>query len=83
MIFFKRVTTKSESEIDMARRSGRLAAQVLGMIAEHVRPGVTTEQLDRICHDYIVDVLQAIPANIGYRGYPKTICTSLNASRYT
>ncbi|MBK5915614.1 type I methionyl aminopeptidase [Rhodocyclus purpureus] len=78
MIFFKRVTTKSESEIDMARRSGRLAAEVLGMIAEHVRPGVTTEQLDRICHDYIVDVLQAVPANVGYRGYPKTICTSLN-----
>jgi methionyl aminopeptidase len=48
------------------------------MIGEHVKPGVTTEELDRICHDYIVNVLHAIPANIGYHGYTKTVCTSVN-----
>lgn len=55
-----------------------LAAEVLGMIGPHVVPGVSTESLDRICHDYIVDVLGATPANIGYQGYPKTILTSVN-----
>ena len=56
----------------------RLAADVLDMIGEHVVPGVTTEELDRICHDYIVKVQQAIPANVNYRGFPKTICASVN-----
>jgi len=73
-----RVTIKSPDEIAMSRRAGRLAAEVLHMIGEHVRPGVTTDELDRICHDYIVNVLQAIPANIGYHGYPKTVCASVN-----
>jgi len=73
-----RVTIRSESEIAMARRAGMLAADVLQMIAGHVRPGVTTDELDRLCHDYIVNVQQAIPANIGYHGYPKTICASVN-----
>jgi hypothetical protein len=48
------------------------------MIGEHVKPGATTEELDRICHDYIVNVQGTIPANVGYRGYPKTLCTSVN-----
>jgi len=73
-----RVTIRSESEIAMARRAGMLAADVLQMIAGHVRPGVTTDELDRLCHDYIVNVQQAVPANIGYHGYPKTVCASVN-----
>jgi methionyl aminopeptidase len=73
-----KVAIKSQAEIAMARRAGGLAADVLRMIAEHVKPGVTTDELDRLCHDYIVNVLQAIPANIGYHGYPKTVCTSVN-----
>jgi methionyl aminopeptidase len=72
------VVIRSEPEIAMARRAGALAADILEMIAEHVKPGVTTDQLDRLCHDYIVDVQQAVPANIGYHGYPKTICASAN-----
>jgi methionyl aminopeptidase len=72
------VEIKSPSDIAMLRKSGALAAQVLSMIAEHVRPGITTNELDQLCHDYIVDVLDAVPINIGYHGYPKTICTSVN-----
>ncbi|MCK9983837.1 MAG: methionyl aminopeptidase [Azoarcus sp.] len=74
----QQVPIRSQAEIDMARRAGALAADVLRMIGEHVRPGVTTDDLDRICHDYIVNVQQAVPANIGYHGYPKTICASAN-----
>jgi methionyl aminopeptidase len=73
-----RVPIKSEADINMARRAGGLAADVLRMIADHVKPGVTTDELDRLCHDYIVDVLKAVPANIGYHGYPKTVCASVN-----
>lgn len=72
------VRIRSEAEMVMARRAGELAADVLRMIAQHVRPGITTGELDRICHDYIVDELKAIPANVGYHGYPKTILTSVN-----
>jgi len=72
------VEIKTPADIAMLRKSGALAAKVLEMIAEHVRPGVTTNQLDQLCHDYIVDVLDAVPVNIGYNGYPKTICTSVN-----
>jgi methionyl aminopeptidase len=60
------------------RAAGRLAADVLDMIGDHVRPGVTTAQLDRICHDFIVDVQKATPANLNYRGFPATICASVN-----
>lgn len=74
----RRVAIRSAPEIAMARRAGMLAADVLQMIAGHVRPGVTTDELDHLCHDYIVNVQQAIPANIGYHGYPKTICASVN-----
>jgi methionyl aminopeptidase len=69
---------RSQAEIEMARRAGAMAAQVLSMITEHVRPGITTDELDRICHDYIVDELEATPANVGYLGYPKTVLTSVN-----
>ncbi len=60
------------------RVAGRLAATVLDMIGEHVRPGVTTDELDAICHRYIVDELDAVPAPLNYRGFPKSICTSVN-----
>ena len=72
------VALRSEADIAMARRAGNLAADVLAMIGGYVKPGITTDELDRLCHDYIVDVQQAIPANIGYHGYPKTICASVN-----
>ncbi len=60
------------------RVAGRLAAEVLEMIVEHVKPGVSTDELDRICHNHIVNVQQAIPAPLNYRGFPKSICTTLN-----
>lgn len=72
------VTIKTAEEIEKMRIVGKLAAEVLEMLDEHVKPGVTTEALDRIAHDYIVNVQKAIPAPLNYRGYPKSICTSLN-----
>ncbi|RYF25178.1 MAG: type I methionyl aminopeptidase [Comamonadaceae bacterium] len=69
---------KSPAEIAMSRAAGALAADVLRMIAPHVQPGVTTEQLDQLCHDHIVQVQGAIPANVGYSGFTKTVCTSVN-----
>lgn len=72
------VTIKNEEEIARMRVAGRLAAQVLTMIEPHVRPGVTTGELDEICHRYIVDDLDAIPAPLNYRGFPKSVCTSVN-----
>ncbi|MCB1796142.1 MAG: type I methionyl aminopeptidase, partial [Candidatus Competibacteraceae bacterium] len=72
------ITLKTPEEIEKMRVAGRLAAEVLHMIQTHVREGIATEELDRICHDYIVDVQQAIPAPLNYRGFPKSICTSLN-----
>lgn len=72
------VIIKTPDEIEKMRVAGRLAAEVLEMIGEHVRPGVTTEELDRLCHDFIVDQQQAIPAPLNYRGFPKSICTSVN-----
>ena len=73
-----RVSIKSEQDIERLRISGRLAAQVLQMIGEHVKPGVTTAYLDDLCHDYIVNILKVIPANVGYHGYTKTTCISPN-----
>lgn len=72
------VSLKTPDEIEKMRVAGRLAADVLEMIGPHVRPGVSTGELDRICHDYIVNVQQAIPAPLNYNGFPKSICTSLN-----
>ncbi len=60
------------------RVAGRLAADVLDMIGEHVKPGVTTGELDAICHRYITETQGAIPAPLNYRGFPKSICTSVN-----
>jgi len=72
------VTVKSLEEQEKMRAAGRLAAEVLDMIGPHVVPGTSTEELDRLCHDYIVNVQRTIPANLNYRGFPKTICTSVN-----
>ncbi len=72
------VTIKTPSEQDRMRVAGRLAANVLDMIAAHVKPGITTGELDQICHKYIVETQDAIPAPLNYRGFPKSICTSVN-----
>ncbi len=72
------VTIKSPAEIEKMRVAGRLAAEVLAMIAPHVKSGVTTGALDRLCHDYIVNEQRAIPAPLNYRGFPRSICTSVN-----
>lgn len=62
----------------MSRRAGHLAADVLRMITEYIQPGITTDTIDELCNAYIIDTLQAIPANVGYHGFPKTVCTSIN-----
>lgn len=72
------VTIKTEEEIGKMRIAGRLAAEALEMIAPHVKPGIMTGELDRICHDYIVNSQKAIPAPLNYQGFPKSICTSVN-----
>ena len=72
------VTIKTPEEQEQMRVAGRLAARVLDMIEPHVQPGVSTEELDRLCHDFIVGELQSVPANVNYRGFPKTLCTSVN-----
>lgn len=72
------ISIKSPAEIEKMRVAGKLAADVLEMIGPHVQPGVTTGELDRICHDYIVNEQKAIPAPLNYRGFPKSICTSVN-----
>ena len=72
------VTIKTPEQIEKMRVAGRMVAEVLDMIGEYVQPGVTTEELDRRCHDFIVNELKAIPANVGYKGFPATSCTSVN-----
>ena len=77
------ITLKSQADIDGMRVAGRLASEVLDFIGPHVRPGVTTGELDRLCHDYMVNVQGTIPAPLnycppGYKPYPKSICTSIN-----
>ena len=72
------IVIKTPAQIAQMREAGRLASEVLDMIGPHVKAGVSTEDLDSICHDYIVKEQKTIPANLGYRGFPKTICTSVN-----
>jgi methionyl aminopeptidase len=72
------VIIKTPEEIEKMRVAGRLAADVLVMIEPHVKPGVTTNELNSICHEYIVNEQQAIPAPLDYHGFPKSICTSVN-----
>jgi methionyl aminopeptidase len=73
-----RVAVKTPAEQAAMRVAGRLAADVLDMIGPRIAPGMTTGEIDRICHDFIVDVQQAIPAPLNYKGFPKSICTSVN-----
>ncbi len=75
--FDQTITIHTASDFDGMRKAGNLAADVLDMITPHVVPGVTTESLDKICHDYIV-AHGAIPAPLNYHGFPKSICTSIN-----
>ena len=72
------ITLKTPEDLAGMRVAGRLAAEVLAMLKDHVKPGVTTEELDRLAYDHIVNVQQAIPANVGYHGFPKTLCSSVN-----
>ena len=72
------VSIKSPEDIAKMRIAGRLAADVLQIIAPHVQAGVCTAELDRVCHEYIVNVQHTIPANLGYRGFPASVCTSVN-----
>lgn len=72
------ISIKTNEDIEKMRVAGRLAAEVLEMIGPYVREGITTEELDIICHDYIVNVQNAIPAPLNYNGFPKSICTSVN-----
>lgn len=72
------ITIKTSEDIEKMRIAGKLAAEVLEMITPHVKPGISTGELDRICHDYIVNEQQAIPAPLNYNGFPKSICTSVN-----
>jgi len=72
------IKIKSPSQIEKMRIAGQLAADVLDMITPYVLVGVSTEELDRRCFEYITTILKAIPANVGYHGFPKTLCTSVN-----
>ena len=72
------IIIKTTAEIEKMRIAGQLAAQVLEMIEPFVKEGVSTDELNTICHDYIVNVQKAIPAPLDYHGFPKSICTSVN-----
>ena len=74
------IQLRSTDDLAKMREAGRLAAEVLELIGEYVVPGVSTEELDSICHDHIVNVQKAIPACLGYRGFPKSICTSVSVT---
>ena len=73
-----KINLKNQDQISQMRVAGQLAAEVLEMIAQYVVPGVSTEELDKRCYDFIVDEQKAIPANVGYNGFKKTICSSVN-----
>jgi methionyl aminopeptidase len=77
------ISIRTEAEIEGMRVAGRLASEVLDMLTEHIRPGITTLEIDRLAHEYITQVQQAIPATLcyqppGYPPYPASLCTSLN-----
>ena len=73
-----KISIKSLNDIEKMKVAGRLAAEVLDMITPYVIPGISTGELDKLCYEHIVNVQNAIPANIGYKGYEKTICSSIN-----
>lgn len=72
------ISIKTPEEIEKMRTAGRLASEVLQMIEPEIKPGITTDKLNTICHDFIVNVQKAVPAPLNYRGFPKSICTSVN-----
>lgn len=72
------INIKSTEEIAIMKRVGQMTSQVLDMIENHVNQGVTTEHINQVCHDFIVNTLEAIPAPLNYHGFPKSICTSVN-----
>ena len=72
------IKIRTPEQLEKMRVAGRLCAEVLDMIGEYVKPGVTTGELDKICHDYIVNVQKAIPTPLNYKGFPRSICTSIN-----
>ena len=78
------ITIKTAADVEGMRIAGRLASEVLDMLTPHVQPGITTNELDKLAHDYIVNVQQGIPAPLnycppGYIPYPKSVCTSVNS----
>ena len=73
----RRITIHKPEDFGVMRRAGKLAAEALDMITAHVRPGISTGEIDKLCHDYMVE-RSAIPATLGYRGYTKSSCTSVN-----
>ena len=73
-----KISIKSLNDIEKMKVAGKLAAEVLDMITPYIVPGISTGELDKLCHEHIVNVQNAIPANIGYKGYEKTICSSIN-----
>jgi methionyl aminopeptidase len=78
MLRARDIPIKSPDEVEKMRVAGRMAAEVLDMITEHVKPGVTTDELNTLCHEHITVKQGAVPAPLNYRGFPKSICTSLN-----
>ena len=72
------ISIKSQNDIEMMKIAGKKAASVLEMLDHYVKPGVSTEYLDQIAFKYITEDLKCIPANVGYNGFPKTLCTSVN-----
>ena len=72
------ITIKTPLQVQAMREAGKLGAEVLEMIGQYVQPGVSTVELDRRCFEHITKVQKAIPANVGYHGFPKTLCTSIN-----
>ena len=73
-----KISIKSLNDIEKMKVAGKLAAEVLDMITPYIVPGISTGELDKLCHEHIVNIQNAIPANIGYKGYEKTICSSIN-----
>jgi methionyl aminopeptidase len=73
-----KISIKSSEDINKMRVAGKLAAEVLEMITPYVKPGISTGELDKLCYEYIVNIQNAVPANVGYKGYEKSICSSIN-----
>ncbi|NWN83906.1 MAG: type I methionyl aminopeptidase [Halomonas sp.] len=72
------VPIKTPDEIEKMREAGRQAARVIEMITPHVKAGISTGEIDRLCHDFIVNELGSTPAPLNYHGFPKSVCTSIN-----